>query len=474
MELIAEKSFPANYSQQVLRVLAALSMTDMKTLKVVGSSNIRSQLYAGDYDAMEKVNAKSASEIANKLQGIIKAVREVPQTALGDIKIGEVPEWNVFAKSARVTDGKVMDFNSLQSQSHIDRLLEARILSRSEAAEANKLLANVKDKVSFLEAKKSLRFHILRWSPKDILDGRKEYRGRNFTLEEAILSGGMIKIDLIANILDRFTEFSMIYDVFIKGKRIAAEPPPLVESLVEDMIYYENSNPFKALKRLFSILKASKNYELLEKLVPILNSDLGRLYQIIGDLKTLQTLLGSLNPPVQEIRRQIDEMKDRLSNIYQLKDFMKAENDVLGTINVILKSPPKSLSSNLAKLIDTLQSILDTNTLDQVGDILKEELKGKGQDTYRRKFLKKFKVEDRGYSLEELAKISGEPLATLEKVADRGYGAYNTQPNSVRMKGSFKKGVKAPMSMKLSPQQWSFARVYSYIMKNPKHDQDLR
>jgi hypothetical protein len=88
--------------------------------------------------------------------------------------------------------------------------------------------------------------------------------------------------------------------------------------------------------------------------------------------------------------------------------------------------------------------------------------------------LKANKLEDKSYSLKELAKISGEPLATLKEVAKRGFGAYKTQPNSVRMKGTFKKGVKAPMSMKLSPQQWSMARVYSYLMKNPKHDTDLR
>jgi hypothetical protein len=42
------------------------------------------------------------------------------------------------------------------------------------------------------------------------------------------------------------------------------------------------------------------------------------------------------------------------------------------------------------------------------------------------------------------------------------------------MKVSFKKGVNAPMSKKLSKEQWALARVYSYIMKNPKHDTDLR
>jgi hypothetical protein len=41
------------------------------------------------------------------------------------------------------------------------------------------------------------------------------------------------------------------------------------------------------------------------------------------------------------------------------------------------------------------------------------------------------------------------------------------------MKGSFKK-VAGPMSMKLSPQQWAYARVFSFIDGNPKHDNDLR
>jgi hypothetical protein len=42
------------------------------------------------------------------------------------------------------------------------------------------------------------------------------------------------------------------------------------------------------------------------------------------------------------------------------------------------------------------------------------------------------------------------------------------------MKGTFKKGVNAPMSQKLSKEQWAIARVYSFIDGNPKHDNDLR
>jgi hypothetical protein len=42
------------------------------------------------------------------------------------------------------------------------------------------------------------------------------------------------------------------------------------------------------------------------------------------------------------------------------------------------------------------------------------------------------------------------------------------------MKGTFEKGVAAPMSQKLSKEMWAMARVYSFIDGNPKHDTDLR
>jgi hypothetical protein len=94
--------------------------------------------------------------------------------------------------------------------------------------------------------------------------------------------------------------------------------------------------------------------------------------------------------------------------------------------------------------------------------------------THRQHFLKENKLEDRSYSLSELSKISGYSLKTLQEVYNRGIGAYQTNPQSVRMKGTFKKGVNAPMSQKLSKENWAFARVYSFLDGSKKHDTDLR
>jgi hypothetical protein len=94
--------------------------------------------------------------------------------------------------------------------------------------------------------------------------------------------------------------------------------------------------------------------------------------------------------------------------------------------------------------------------------------------THRERVLARLDLGDKPHSLPVLAKASGTPLSVLRQVHQRGLGAYSTNPQSVRMKGTFKKGVSAPMSMKLSPQQWAMARVYSFLDGNPKHDNDLR
>jgi hypothetical protein len=110
-------------------------------------------------------------------------------------------------------------------------------------------------------------------------------------------------------------------------------------------------------------------------------------------------------------------------------------------------------------------------------EVKDEEEEGSGYTgggTHKENFLKAHNLPDKGYSLAELSKISCVPLAILKEVAKRGYGAYNTQPSSVRLKGSYVKGVNAPMKAKLSASQWSRARVFSFLDGNPKHDNDLR
>ena len=89
--------------------------------------------------------------------------------------------------------------------------------------------------------------------------------------------------------------------------------------------------------------------------------------------------------------------------------------------------------------------------------------------TNRELFLKKHGLPmDYSPTMREIAKLADMPIQALRRVYKKGLGAYHTNPTSVRMKGTFKKNVDAPMSQKLSPQQWALGRVYAFVMKTPK------
>jgi hypothetical protein len=86
--------------------------------------------------------------------------------------------------------------------------------------------------------------------------------------------------------------------------------------------------------------------------------------------------------------------------------------------------------------------------------------------THRERFLKRHHLPtDTSLSIREIAELSGMPVSALRMVYNKGLGAYHTNPESVRVKGTFKKDPSVPLSRKLSPQQWGMGRVYAFVMK---------
>jgi hypothetical protein len=84
---------------------------------------------------------------------------------------------------------------------------------------------------------------------------------------------------------------------------------------------------------------------------------------------------------------------------------------------------------------------------------------------------------DTSNSINDIVKLSGIPKKILDEVYSRGIGAYKSNPQSVRTKAG-KKDVKAPMSKKMSKEQWAVSRVYSFVnkvegKKKLNHDLDL-
>tara|TARA_R110000851_G_scaffold13031_1_gene44800 strand:- start:2073 stop:2408 length:336 start_codon:yes stop_codon:yes gene_type:complete len=96
----------------------------------------------------------------------------------------------------------------------------------------------------------------------------------------------------------------------------------------------------------------------------------------------------------------------------------------------------------------------------------------------KNKFNKKYGYKlDEGHSKAEISKLTGVSVSILDKVYYRGVGARKSNPQSVRSSSSGKKIGGNSLRGKMSGPQWGYARIYSFVMKQPgtwgKADKDL-
>jgi hypothetical protein len=89
--------------------------------------------------------------------------------------------------------------------------------------------------------------------------------------------------------------------------------------------------------------------------------------------------------------------------------------------------------------------------------------------THRDQVFKKYNLDkNKSYSLSEISRITSIKKSDLEEVQKRGEGAWKTNIESVRVKGTFKKDPSAPRSAKLTAEQWGMSRIFAFINKLDK------
>ena len=372
------KEYPTNYPADAIAVLDSMSVTKGKGVELVGSMSLRSQQYAGDYDANDfvemnmKTDKDALDHCASLFKEAIRRTSKIPNLYIGDIKGGEVAEWRVFGEDTRVHNGQVVGYNAEVCRSKVRGLRKAQIITPTEEKEALALLPSNPTPIQLVKAKDSIKFNIVRWSVAEVLEGEKRLKdGRIFTLQDAFSSHAITKVDVVAWIQNnRYTEFAMIYFLSNHGKALNPVKFDYEDSLKESILYYSSEGMyFKVLKRMFSLAKFKDDKKQMEKLTEILNSDLGRLYHIISDIRTLEFLLEEQSKlRLSDIKFEIDQFKGRMANIYALDPFLKKEFVFLGYINSALKtSSSKQLLSILKSMDKTMSDILGKSSQKFIG-----------------------------------------------------------------------------------------------------------
>jgi len=359
------KNYPDNYPADAVNILDAMSFG--KGLVLLGSMSLRSQQYAGDYDGYEQVKMKGSVDsvlgrLRRRFQQMIRHLQSMKNVYIGDIKAGVVEEFRVLSKDAHVINGKLVGYDYKHSKSVLHHLVAKKVISPKEAQKAGALLKPSLSPEAFLKAKDEIKFHIVRWTPKEVLANKKVLRdGSTMTLEQAFHTPGIAKMDVISLVQNnRFTDFSVIYE-FHAGKTILnPERIDIETSLKEAVIAYKSKgNFFKLLKRVFALAKYQNDTKTIDTLAPVFNSDLGRLYHVIGDIGTLISLLEDhKGVPMETVRYEIDQFVNRLANVYSLEDYLKNEDVILRDIHAILRLPKERLAHGLSGLSDHLEKFL--------------------------------------------------------------------------------------------------------------------
>lgn len=315
-------------------------------------------------------------------------------------------------------------------------------------------------------------------------DNIRCYKRMNHS-QRTVVKGG-VAFRVVEDYVDRYTNIMLSghnYTMFVVPTSTALKPVTF-NSKVYSSILLDNSIPFQWRGRYnedvdlsLRVLKAGYptvqfNCIAADKLKTLVSK--GGNTDTIYNVKDAHLLkaksLKDQHPDVVEIGKRFDRIHHKVN--YQ--PFKK--NKMIPIPNLKLKNIINEFGMKLVKKPKNfnMDDEEENSDSEENKDIEKNIDIDYMVKTHRISFLKKYNLADKSYSLKELSEISSVPMTILQQVYNRGIGAYKTNPTSVRLKKSFIPNVPAPMSMKLSKEQWAMARVYSFLDNNPKVDNDLR
>jgi len=337
-----ERKFPEQYSKELIKVLKLISFG---TPFVVGSSADYQIMYSADYDLLEEVILRRG--IVKKFQDKIHKLEKIGK--ITEVKIGEISQWNLL-KKPYIENSKVHKYNQKDELAHLSKLWQNKIITHDEYMMASDLLKPHLNPVEFLEARKELRFGVLRWSNPEIFRGYKELRDKSIIyLEDAFKSKGITKIDLIVWVNQKYSEFSNIILWTNRSGKYFAYIPSVKKSLKENILEFEaDQNYVKVAKRMYSLAKQFKDQSILDSLRSILNSPIGKLYMVVADMEVLEEFPNAVTQARK--RKQLDLFKDQFAKLY-FPDLKNATPKTkLTYLNEILQSEMKKALTE-AKLL---------------------------------------------------------------------------------------------------------------------------
>lgn len=296
------------YTEDEKHFINLLKIKHDAVISPIGSFTLKAQKYPSDIDINQTITIKQNNfkTFVNDLKGIVSNILKTPMVYFSDFKAG----------------------------------VDSRY-------------PNDKDKF------------ILRWSPQEILNGYKILPGNvRISLEKAVSMKGILKMDIIVYWNGRFIEESTFFILQKEDGSYINVPDDFyeifVDALKKDIYKYsqkgENFKLFKSVKRMWSLARLMRDYNMLRKLKPMIVSDLSLLGQINADLETIKLLTEKTNNlPIKEINEAINLFGKNLSTI---ADITFDEEKLVGLLDYLKQCNNKRCDGKFNHALEELHNYL--------------------------------------------------------------------------------------------------------------------
>jgi hypothetical protein len=334
----------------------------------IGTYSYAYTMYPSDYDVFEQISkGHNTDEVVDfferSLKHLIQNIMSKQYYWILEVKVGIDDRYNfkITDKDAMIRIRCLMNHALFTNE-------DIKIFSEGDEELSNELLR---------------KYSVLRWSPQEILDGQKLLPGHKYiSLNHAIRAKSQINIEIIALINNKFTDLSNFFVLTYTDKLGNEHAINLSQDSITNFtkffqnnlksnikkLYYSpyNKDYYKLIKRYWSYGKFTKDKQLINKILPIVNSKIALAGQKRSELKTLMNLVKHTKLhgiPLNVFHNQIENIKASLSSLIEIGfDILDQINHDLDEI-VYGQLEPSQIINILEKVKDLLDRYVSKSTL---------------------------------------------------------------------------------------------------------------
>jgi len=361
-----------DFSKKVVDMVSMLSFKkEFDSDLIKGSSSFRSMKNNSDYDMFEIVyqNASyntAVKECTKRFQEIINDLMKEKETYIMDIKSGV--DQDLDCPFAHLNGKKIVGYKPAEIKKFLSNAFAKGWINQDQYGDGLELVLTKLNLESFYDLKDYLRkLKTIRWAPTEIIKGEKILSGdRRKYLHDAIQDKVMIKIDVITTVSARLVEFSMIYEFWARSLPINATDTDYVAMVKEEIqMLYTYGKYMKMDKRILLLDRYNKDVSGTAKFTEFFNGSAGSMNKIKGDMEAINALIEKFptNLPWKTICTELDIMRERFSNIYDLPVELETINETLLDLSMMTNN-----AQNRKRMFKQLDTIME-----YMGEILNEK-----------------------------------------------------------------------------------------------------